>query len=173
MDELALANLIKREFSTVPFSGSWNIVLKKDYDQVIEARQVADYFSDKKWQDITVRSLRADYIGDASACLVFMTPQAFRFYLPAYLLICIDEYNEADVIYDSTITRLIKSTEPTEATKFDDRFVTMALGQKQAIAAFLLQMHLLHDNKDRVEECARRALDSYWSSFLAKDAGST
>lgn len=43
--------------------------------------------------------------GDASACLAFMTPEGWRYYLPAYLLVAL-EWDEADVIADAVVGEL-------------------------------------------------------------------
>lgn len=55
-------------------------------DYHIEERDVALYFNNKKWNDITWESLRGTYPHDECACLSFMTPVSFRYYLPCYMM---------------------------------------------------------------------------------------
>jgi len=165
MDSPTLKAMIQCEFNATPYPGDNNIVPEDSYNNVLESRQIADYFRGRKWQDITLADLREGYIGDPSACLTFMTPSAFRFYLPAYLFICIESFSEADMIYDTTIRRLIIPNNSEDLLAFHERFVPFTIKQKQIVAKFLRQMDLLHDG-DRVGHDAKRALDGFWSSYL-------
>lgn len=55
-----------------------------------EGNTVAGFHRGKRWQEITLSRLRAGYEADPSACLAFMTPEGWRYYLPAYLLLALD-----------------------------------------------------------------------------------
>jgi hypothetical protein len=49
--------------------------------------------------------LREDYPADPTACLAFMQPEGWRYFLPAYLLIALD-WEEADAIGDAVVGAL-------------------------------------------------------------------
>ncbi|SDR49108.1 hypothetical protein SAMN05444161_4580 [Rhizobiales bacterium GAS191] len=164
-------DLIFENFETNPYPGDRNLVPEEQYH--LEARQIAQYFRGKKWQDITLQGLKNDYVGDQSACLSFMTPEAFIYYLPAYLMLCINYPFESDMIYPSTIWNLTKDFFPYDPRFFEHRreefkcrFENLALEKKRTIANFLALMHSLHDGKLTAGEDAQQALDRYWGQFL-------
>jgi hypothetical protein len=66
---------------------------------------VTDFHRGKDWREITLRHLFDDYPGDQTACLAFMEPEGWRYYLPAYLLIALD-WNESDTVGDAIVGAL-------------------------------------------------------------------
>jgi hypothetical protein len=164
---LLLRSSIAEHFSTTPYPGDKNIVSEESYH--LEKRQVAEFFRGRDWCDIDLQTLRREYRGDESACLIFMTPEAFRYYLPSYLMICIDSYELADITYDTTIRRLTRPTRTDDVEWFAERFVPLAPEQAVDIARFLNLMHRLHEppeGTDRLGQDAKLALDRYWGRFL-------
>lgn len=106
------------------------------YDQTgrhLECTQVADFFRGKRWPQVTLAALRG-YRGDASACLAFMLPEAFRYYLPAYMLIALDDCAEADVIADSALDML---TPGEQREYWNERAMGFSKKQREAILSFL------------------------------------
>ena len=57
---------------------------------------MAGYFKGKKWQDITTNDAR-HYHG----ALNVFTPEAFHFFVPAFMCASIDAYDRQDIIPDS------------------------------------------------------------------------
>jgi hypothetical protein len=160
---------ILSEFADVPYPGDDKIANRnpgflayEDY----EGRAVEAFFRGKRWQDVTLQSLEEGYDGDKSACLSFMTVNAFRYYLPAYMLICIDDYEGADVSYTATLQTLTPQIGDVE---IDARTLTRISGftqqQKQTIALFLKEMSALHGADDPWDDTLV-ALDSYWKQYL-------
>lgn len=97
---------IASSFEKMPYPGDLNIV----YDNSgyhLECVEIQNIFANKHWNELTLETLLAQ-----NSALAFMTPQAFRFYLPAYLSIVIREFEEADVLIDNTVFDL---TLPVEA----------------------------------------------------------
>ncbi len=89
----AVKILVRTAFANVPYPGDDNIAYAEaDYNW--EPARMAAFFKGKRWQELDWPTLQT-YGGDASACLSFMTTEAFRYYLPAYMLIAIDNYYEA------------------------------------------------------------------------------
>jgi hypothetical protein len=103
MSEEDESNRLKKEFRD-SFSNrlSYDGQVVSD-DQVLEARQISDFFLGKKWEEITLDALQNDYIGDPSACFSFMTDEAKKYYFPAYVIASLTNYYEADLIVDSTV----------------------------------------------------------------------
>lgn len=74
---------IASSFEKMPYPGDLNIV----YDNSgyhLECVEIQNIFANKHWNELTLETLLAQ-----NSALAFMTPQAFRFYLPAYLSIVI------------------------------------------------------------------------------------
>jgi hypothetical protein len=80
-----LIERIERAFAHLPYPGD-NRIVAHSYpgladDNISEEGRIAAVFRGKHWKDLTLGDL-ARY----SATLSFLSPEAYRFYLPAYLL---------------------------------------------------------------------------------------
>ena len=146
-------------WSHAPYPGDDAIA----YDQSgghLECAQVAEFFRGKRWKDVTLAALRS-YRGDASACLAFMSPEAFRYYLPAYMLIALDDYAEADVIADSALNMLT----PGELREsWNERAKGFSQRQREAILSFLNYLDT-HHGADYPVHGPKDAL-RYWTSAV-------
>jgi hypothetical protein len=128
-----------------------------------ECNQVKEFFRGRSYKDVTLAAFQ-DYCGDPSACLCFMRAEAYRYYLPAYMLISIFEYNDADVIVDSLINSLT-APEPHEAEaheRFHARMDQFTSSQRMVVRTFLER--ILDQHPVDYGEDAQLALDRYWSS---------
>jgi hypothetical protein len=126
----------------------------------LECNQVRDFFCRKRWEEISHPVLRT-YAGDESACLSFMSPVAFRYYLPAYMLVAIDHYDDADVTANSAVNALIPQTSKGLAEFWTDRTSGFSDHQKGAIVAFLSFMEGNHGS-DYLSHGPKQALQ-YWN----------
>lgn len=132
----------------------------------LEADQVARYFAGKAWDQVTLADLHQDYVGDASACLGFMTVRAFGYFLPAYLRECVLWLYEADMTFDSTLERLTPSASHMAPEEFSEFTQALSQAQKSAIA------HSLSYNSRCCialggldDDFAGSALQEYWGEF--------
>jgi hypothetical protein len=130
----------------------------------IEALQIQDFFRGKHWSEITLHALQHDYIGDGSACLWFMTPEAVIYYLPAYLLIACTEYYEADAISSELIYKFVRSATG-EVNNVSIALEKLTNKQNIAIARFL---KFISDNFESKEptDYASNALQLRWGKYL-------
>ena len=134
---------IERAWDATRYPGDDNIAYRQDGSH-LECMQVADFFRGKSWKDITLQCLRT-YRGDGSACLSFMSPEAFRYYLPAYMLIALDNYGEADLIADSAVNALTPQPRGPLQRFWEERVSEFTRDQKRAILAFLRHMAAAHE----------------------------
>lgn len=130
----------------------------------IEALQVKDFFAGKYWQEITLRSLQHDYIGDGGACLWFMTPAAVAYYFPAYLLIACLDYFEADAISGEFVSKLVRSARG-EPSNISDALGMMTPSQNAAIAYALDFIYSNYESEEFASN-AKVALDLRWRKLL-------
>ena len=115
--------------------------------------------------------MHAEYDGDSSACLSFMEPDAFRYYLPCFMLLSLEYYTEADAVVTSLVSRLTPSYPvAASAVGYLDPLgrgkAPFSLAERQAIATFLLAMQELHG--DDLTDCLSPAiaLRRYWMRYL-------
>jgi hypothetical protein len=100
-----LRRRITDAFADRPYPGDDRIADSDPRYDDYEGHAVARFHRGKQWREITLTHLREEYAGDATACLAFMTPDGWRYYLPAYLLIAL-EWDEADAVGDAVIGNL-------------------------------------------------------------------
>ena len=72
----------------------------------IESRAVENFFRGRARFEISLKDLNESYKHDPSACLGFMLPSAFAFFLPLFMRISVLDFDEADVISDTVVYRL-------------------------------------------------------------------
>lgn len=94
---------------------------------------VVAYFAGRSWDGHDVRSLRYHSVG-----LSFFLPEAFCYYLPAYLLAVLEDANAADVVYDGILYHL----EPSQlgmqwADSYRARIDGFDEAQKEALVGYL------------------------------------
>jgi hypothetical protein len=97
--------LVEAAFASRPYPGDEGIADSDPRYDSYEGHAVTAFHRGKRWQEITLRHLLDDYAGDPSACLGFMTPEGWRYYLPAYLLIAL-AWDEGDIVADATVGTL-------------------------------------------------------------------
>jgi hypothetical protein len=155
---------------------------------------VTEFFRGRHWREITLESLK-DYAGPPDACLSFMSGAALRYYLPAFMLIALEEplgratsnwemslvdvaattlnpprYRPEVHALEQTMTpSALQSTSP-EATArlrtwWDDRMQGFRPAQRDAIVAFLTRMQ-----ERRADDEGRRAL-AHWSRRSPRSLG--
>lgn len=122
-----------------------------------EPLQVRDFFAGKKWWDLTLEGFCDDYVGDSSACLTFMTPLGIEYYLPAYLLMATERYEDGDVLTQSLAYRLSLYISK-DATY---RLSLLSIEKQKAIANVL--RFLWEEYED---EGAAEAIEAFWGRFL-------
>lgn len=93
-----------------------------------------------------------------------MTYEAFRYYLPSYLLICVDSYAESDVIYNKTITYLTQSKDC--ELEFNKKYEPYDINKKITIAEFLLKMDKIHSDNSIPYYPEMEAFLSYWHQYI-------
>jgi hypothetical protein len=131
---LKIKEQVKSAFAEVPYPGDSNIVQGSS----LEAKEIESFLKGKHWEDITLESLRHNPPMDPSACLSFMTREAFHYYLPAFLIITIDWKHEADVIPEFTVRALcIPEIPESEREWHESRVANFTAAQRKAIKSVL------------------------------------
>jgi len=130
--QVVKAKIIKA-FEEVPYPGDGNLVLDQTgYDP--ECVEIATAFRGKDWRSISRETVR-----DHATALPLFTPLAFRYFLPAYMTICLDAYYDLDVAPHSVLFNLTPPNQRIgDAWEF---FWIRAQGltriEREAVASFL------------------------------------
>ena len=94
-----------------------------------EGDRVMEDFGGKHWREVPLGVLVRHY----DACHL-MRPEAYRFYLPAYMLACVENYVEADLIPDFVVSSLVPGRSPLSRASLRALFTPE---QRRAIGHFL------------------------------------
>ena len=105
VDRADIGSRVERAFAEPPYPGDERIADSDARYESYEGHAVTVFHRGKTWREITLRHLLDDYAGDPTACLAFMTPEGWRYYLPAYPLIALQP-DEADAIADAVVGAL-------------------------------------------------------------------
>jgi len=97
-----------------------------------EDDEVADFLRGRGWQDLPL-----DWLARNHECMFFMTPEALRFYLPAFLLPSILDCGNAGDIPGSLLFLFETPSDPVRQSWFAERFGPLTARQRQAIKAFI------------------------------------
>lgn len=112
----------------------------------------------KEWNRLT-----RPEIARLNDCLLLLTPRAFRYYLPAFIMAALDELESGETpggIAQVVIFALTPRAGRSEA--FDDRVSGLTVPQRRAISQFLEIM----DRHGRwlVSDAAEAALSGFWGN---------
>ncbi|EEF63272.1 DUF6714 family protein [Pedosphaera parvula] len=128
---MSLKQSIEEAFADVTYPGDNNIT-RCPYN-CRECRRIAEYFRGKQWTGYPVEELRNN-----NAALSLFTPQAFHYFLPAFMLASIDFYEKGDVIPDAIRFHFEYCQEA--KGHFVVRMSKLTSAQRQAIIDYLIYM---------------------------------
>lgn len=101
--------------------------------QCFECTAVAGFFKGKAWKDISVNDAR-HYHG----ALNVFTPEAFHYFVPAFMLASLAAYDKHDIIPDSIRYHLEFALEHKDY--FNIRMSRLSAAQKKVLTEFLRDM---------------------------------
>ena len=91
MNAAEAIRLIEDAWRDVPYPGDGKIFTPESYDD----EDIVNYFGGTTWRGHNPADLRAH-----SSAFTFFTPEAFHYWLPAFMIAAIQDPAEADVIVD-------------------------------------------------------------------------
>jgi hypothetical protein len=135
-------------FSDTSYPGDKNIVEHES----LEGDEVLNVFSGKHWKQLTADTI--DYHHDI---LPIISPEAFRFYLPAYLIFTLDNFSSDSNAVDHTVFGLCPPRPQNPLFEhFVSRMNVLTLEQKRAVKSFLELV------KPEYKKEVSHALKVYW-----------
>jgi hypothetical protein len=131
---MPLKDTIEKAFAGVEYPGDSNIT-RCPYN-CSECRRIAAFFKDKTWVGHTMEDLRLHHVA-----LTLFTPEAFHYFLPAFMLVSLEKYEKGDVIPDAIRFHFEYSAEM--QGHFVVRMSKFSKPQRQAIIDYLIHMERL------------------------------
>jgi hypothetical protein len=121
MEAAPVIHQIDDAWRDVPYPGDEHIFTPDSYDD----EDIVNYFGGTTWQGHTPANLRAH-----SSAFTFFTPEAFHYWLPAFMIAAIQNPEEADVICEY-IPWSVSNQYASE------RWPLFTASQRQAVATYL------------------------------------
>lgn len=152
------------DFSTFP-SVKFPLAQPVTLCDSIEACGVETFFRGHSWDEITLDFLKSNYPHDPAACLTFMLPTAYAFFLPAYMRMALENYETSDAIPDSVIFDLLCMGQGKYKDKLDAVLSSYTAEQLNSVAKFLSEMSEKYWHLYPSDD-AKKAISIYWGKFL-------
>jgi len=169
---LAAAAAIRRAFAGTPHPSA--VISARGpvvpFERDLEAQAIERFFAVRQWPDVTAATLWDDYPGDASACLIFMAPPAFRHFVPAYMLMALEDYVAADVSVSSLVSLLtpwhLVPGSDRRCFGFDARVAGLSVPEREAIAGCLLALQEDRPKDWTAADTPSIPLRFFWGGYL-------
>jgi hypothetical protein len=120
MTAAEVIQMIEDAWRDVPYPGDEKIFTPDSYDD----EDIVSYFGRTTWRDHAPAKLRAH-----SSAFTFFTPEAFHYWLPAFVIAAIQDPDEADVVVDRIPGSVSDSYAP-------ERWPLFTQAQREALAAY-------------------------------------
>jgi len=169
---LAAAAAVRRAFAGTPHPGA--VIAARGpvvpFERDLEARAIERFFAVRQWPDVTAATLWDDCPGDASACLIFMAPPAFRHFVPACMLMVLEDCVAADVSASSLVSLLtpwhLVPGSDRECFGFDERMAGLSVPEREAVAGCLLALQEGHPGDWLAADTPSIPLRFFWGDYL-------
>jgi len=121
MNASTVIGLIEGAWQEVPYPGDEKIFTPDSYDD----EDIVNYFGGTTWRGHSPTDLRCH-----SSAFTFFTPEAFHYWLPAFMIAAIENPEEADVVCE----RIAWSVSDNHAAQ---RWPLFSEAQREAVATYL------------------------------------
>lgn len=128
----------------------------------LDAEKFEQGVHEREWVE-----LEADFLEHNHDALMFLGPSSIADYLPAYLASLLRRDRELSAMPMFLLSVLTRGK---DAQRFDERFARLTDVQRQAIAGALVAYEVEVEGTSRQADVTE-ALDSYWRSLIADQAG--
>jgi hypothetical protein len=125
---------------------------------ILESLEVRDSFSDVKWWAAEDSLIEKNYDN-----LPLFTPEAYRYYLPAYLLYSLEHFDRGNLPLEFTIYSLSPTQTSRDDPWYGERIKQFTSQEVTVIRKFLEQI-LADEMLYNFYESAERALRKFWIS---------
>jgi hypothetical protein len=122
---------IEAAFDPLNYPGDGNIVYDNSGDH-LECNEIRALFAGRHWREMPLETV----LHHPEALSAF-TPEAFRFFLPAFLLAALFHFDEADVLPESIVSGFRRPRHSYDETRQRERLQILTPDQTRAICGFI------------------------------------
>jgi hypothetical protein len=119
---MSLQENIERAFADVPYPGHTQITAHR----CPECDEIADYFRDTAWRGHSI-----EHLGSHASALALFTPEAYRYFLPGFMLATLENPQAADAIAGNIVFGFFSTPE------VGKRLALFNSDQRDAVVGFL------------------------------------
>ncbi len=152
---------IRLAFKDVSLDGGVSLdqtVVMDDYGRGVTAEE----FAALPLKEITNDwSAIPDSVLDEAECLAFLDDKGFKYYIPAFMIRLLSNYDACSMMTIGTIHRLYPDSEYIE-----ERYALLNAKQRKAIALYVQSLPTLVDLDHGDATIINRAFVKYWSRYL-------
>jgi hypothetical protein len=149
---------IERSFADAP-PPEFSEIVYDDSPRHLEGQWIRNSLAGCHWQKLTCADLL-----EHEASIYFMTPVAFRFFLPAYLICSLNPI-EADAVADSIINSLSPPPLGVGTTEeFMSRISLLQSDELSSVASFFRYFDTYHRDS-YPDDIVHRSLEQFWSKY--------
>jgi hypothetical protein len=174
IDIAALRSEVERAFAARAYPGDDRIVEQRPWDDR-EINDVAALLRGKQWREVTLEVLQR-YPRRPFECMLYTTVEGFCYYLPAFLLVCLEPGIPAHNVADSLVFYLTPPGEwAGDGVRGKSEAIVAALSPSErcAVAHVFEFLETVWDRMGYPENSPGRALDGRWRAFDPDAASGT
>lgn len=139
LDEISrLEQQIEAAFGELPIPPVDRLVIDNS-GQHLECNQVKAKFRGRHWRELSVEDLQYE-----SEALAFFSPEAFRFFLPAFIRAALLHYDQADLIPMNVVSWFTPSDDPQLKPYRRERTESLTANQKAVVLRFIRYLRETH-----------------------------
>jgi hypothetical protein len=163
-----LIKRIEESFKDTPYPGDDHILHVYENPTSQEARDVVELKAFKRWQDVPFDILILHAFN-----LPFLSPEAFHFYIPAFMTVTLSKFDEVGLLADNTLARFkpILEDVPWKHSFFENAR-TFNAEQRKVIYEFIELFVAIDPNVTLVDFTGSiQRSKNFWKDFPSPEGG--
>jgi hypothetical protein len=129
-----------------------------------EGQRLGRFLRGRDWRTLDAAVLANDYPGDARVVPLFLRPEAFAYFLPAFLRLAIEGVAEDDWEMADGLTFALTPdrSDGEQEAFFAERVSDLRPGERAMVRRVLEHLAAAYERAGNERNPARRALSAYW-----------
>lgn len=157
---------VRRVFASHPYPEKEQVALRRPGDSCYEGEVAWEFFQGKTWQDVVEFGRENGWCEET----FFLTPEGLAYYLPAFLILSLEQDHDAPMDFEDHLTfrlRLPEAEAPDIRTEMFTRLVaSLSLRERRSVANVLEHVATRTPRQDPASNPSPHLLETYWGHFL-------
>lgn len=152
----ALRERVIQAFREAPYPGDNNLIRNPDAPFMDDYAQIIKHCTGRSWTECDREAIVNNDVN-----LPFFSPEALAYYLPAFMLVALDEPEGSET--DKIVFSLMPpAPDDAERTSYFQRMVSRFTPEQREVIRDFLEMAAGQEEQFVAESDARKALQAYW-----------